>query len=122
MSTATPNRPPASSGDASPDVAGNAGIAMFASAFYLVSRLMLPPLVLSHISLMEYGLWSACFVLIMYIGLSDVGFSNVYVRFTARYHARGDIPAINRLLSTGMITLTGMALLVLLGLWLALLV
>ena len=105
---------------AAPDVAGNAGYSMFASAYYLVTRLALPPLVLAHISLVEYGLWSACFVLIMYIGLADSGFANVYVRFTALYHARGEDAAISRLLSTGVFTLAPLALLVLGGLWLLL--
>lgn len=103
-----------------PDVAGNAGIAMFANVFYLSSRLLLPPLVLAHLSLAEYGLWSACFILIMYIGLTDVGFSSVYVRLTAHYHALGDTAAINRLLSTGVFSLSLLSLGVLLGLWLCL--
>lgn len=103
-----------------PDVAGNASYAMFAKVFYLTSRLLVPPLVLAHISLAEYGLWSACFVLIMYIGLTDVGFSSVYVRFVARFHAQGDLNSINRLLSTGVLTLSLMAVLVWLGLWLLL--
>ena len=102
------------------DAAGNAGVAMFAKALYLATRLCVPPLVLAHITLAEYGLWTACFVLIMYVGLTDVGFSNVYVRFTARYHAEGDVEAINRLLSTGVIMLSAMALPVLAGVWLAL--
>jgi O-antigen/teichoic acid export membrane protein len=102
------------------DVAGNASAAMFGKALYLVTRLGVPPLVLAHISLAEYGLWTACFVLIMYVGLTDVGFSNVYVRFTARYHAARDVDSINRLLSTGIITLSGMAMAVLAGIWLAL--
>lgn len=105
---------------APPDVAGNAGFAMAANAFYLLTRLLLPPLVLSHVSLADYGLWSACFILIMYIGLTDVGFSSVYVRFVARFHAQGDTAAINRLLSTGVLTLLLMAVCVLTGLWLAL--
>jgi len=102
------------------DAAGNAGIAMFAKALYLATRLCVPPLVLAHITLAEYGLWTACFVLIMYVGLTDIGFSSVYVRFTARYHAEGDVAGINRLLSTGVILLSGMALIVLAGVWLAL--
>lgn len=102
------------------DVAGNAGIAMFAKALYLVTRLCIPPLVLAHISLGEYGLWTACFILIMYVGLTDVGFSNVYVRFTARFHAEGNVNGINRLLSTGVILLSGMALVVFVCVWLAL--
>ena len=109
-----------SSNAVQPDVAGNASFAMFAKAFYLVSRLCLPPLVLSHISLADYGLWSASFILIMYIGLTDVGFSNVYVRYTARYHAQGDTHSINRLLSTGIITLSALSVLVLGALCLAL--
>ena len=93
---------------------------MFANVFYLASRLLLPPLVLSHLSLADYGLWSACFILIMYIGLTDAGFSNVYVRFVAGFHAKGDFAAINRLLSTGVITLSLMAVCVLFVLWFAL--
>ena len=102
------------------DTAGNASIAMFAKALYLLTRLCVPPLVLAHITLAEYGLWTACFVLIMYVGLTDVGFSNVYVRFSARYHAEGDVDGVNRLLSTGVIMLSGMALLVLAGVWFSL--
>lgn len=103
-----------------PNLAANAGFAMSAKAVYLVSRLLLAPLMLAHISLVEYGLWSAAFVLIMYIGLSDAGFSNVYVRFVARYHASGDTAAINRLVSTGIFTMLPVAVLVWLALWLAL--
>lgn len=112
--------PPAQTTIAPADVASNAGFAMFASAFYLVSRLMLPPLVLSHLSLAEYGLWSACFILVMYIGLTDVGFSSVYVRFSAHYHALGDTAAINRLASTGVVSLAVLTLCLLCGLWLLL--
>lgn len=114
MSSGTQTAAPAA------DAAGNAGIAMFAKALYLATRLCVPPLVLAHISLAEYGLWTACFVLIMYVGLTDVGFSNVYVRYTARFHAAGDLDSINRLLSTGILMLSGMALLVLAGVWTAL--
>ena len=99
------------------DPAGNASIAMIAKAFYLVTRLCIPPLVLSYISLSEYGLWTACFILIMYVGLTDVGFSSVYVRFTARYHAEDNIDGINRLLSTGVTMLTCMALVIILVVW-----
>lgn len=103
-----------------PDVAGNAGFAMLSRVLYLASRLVVPPLVLAHLTLAEYGLWSAAFVLIMYIGLTDVGFSTVYVRYVARFHARNDVEAINRLLSTGVFTLVPLSVLVLLGLWAAL--
>lgn len=114
------NNPPADTPSPPPGVAANAGFAMFAKVFYLMTRLLLPPLVLSHVPLTEYGLWSACFVLIMYIGLTDVGFSNVYVRFVARFHAQGDTAGISRLVSTGIFTLSLMASLAWIGLWLLL--
>jgi len=100
-----------------PDIASNASISMFANMFYLVSRLILPPMILAHVSLAEYGLWSACCVLLMYIGLTDAGFSNVYVRYTARYHAQGDTDSINKLLSTGVLTLSAVALVLLCAIW-----
>jgi len=102
------------------DAAGNATIAMLSKALYLVTRLCIPPMVLAHVSLAEYGLWTACFVLIMYVGLTDAGFSNVYVRFTARFATEGNVNGINRLLSTGVILLSGLALVVLAAVWLAL--
>lgn len=105
---------------APPDVAANATIAMLASVFYMATRLLVPPLVLAHLTLAQYGLWSACFVLIMYIGLTDAGFSSVYVRLTAVFHAAGDLHSLNRLLSTGVLSLTVLSSGVLLLLWLAL--
>ncbi len=112
--------PAAAAVTATPDVAGNASIAMFAKALYLVTRLLVPPMVLAHVALAEYGLWSACFVLIMYIGITDVGFSNVYVRFVACYHALGDTVSINRLVSTGVITLSVLACIAWCAVWLCL--
>lgn len=85
---------------------------------YLLTRLAIPPLVLSHVDLHTYWLWSTCFILVSYIGMSASGFSAVYVRYVAHYHARNDTNAIARLLSTGILTMGGLALLMLCGLWL----
>ena len=92
---------------------GDAGFAMAAKLFYLVTRLCLPPLVLAHVSLAEYGLWAACFVIVGYIGLADLGLSSVYVRYVARLHAQGDTAGISRTLSTGMIGIGAVACVVL---------
>jgi O-antigen/teichoic acid export membrane protein len=88
---------------------GDAGFTMAAKLFYLVTRLCLPPLVLANISLAEYGLWAACFVIIGYVGLADLGLSSVYVRYVARLHAQGDTGGISRTLSTGMISIGAIA-------------
>ncbi len=84
---------------------GDASFAMFARVLYLATRLALPPMILARVSLSEYGLWAACFVLVAYVALADMGLSSVYVRFVARLHGRGDIDGIGRLLSTGIVSM-----------------
>ena len=84
-------------------IAGDAGFSMMAKLLYLLTRVGVPPMVLAHVSLTEYGLWAACFVLVGYVAFADLGFSSVYVRSAARLHAGGDIAGIGRLLSTGII-------------------
>lgn len=79
----------------------DASFAMMANLIYLVTRLVLPPLILAHISLAEYGLWAACFILLGYIGLADFGFSATYLNSAAKMHAAHDTAGIGALLSTG---------------------
>lgn len=88
--------------------------------FYLATRLFLPPLILGHVTLEEYGIWASCFIVIGYLGMSAFGVSNVYIRYTAEYNARGETGKLNQLISTGLavtITLSGA---MLIGLWFAL--
>jgi O-antigen/teichoic acid export membrane protein len=82
-------------------LAGDAAFSMMAKILYLVSRLGLPPIVLAYVSLVEYGLWAACFIVVGYIGLADLGMSSVYVRRAASLWAARDIAGVGRLLSTG---------------------
>jgi len=101
--TAAVHRPVAA--PQNPRLVGDAGFAMGAKLIYLVTRLGMPPLILAHVALADYGLWAACFVLIGYIGLADLGLSSVYVRYVARLHAQGDTAGISRTLSTGMLSI-----------------
>lgn len=70
---------------------------------YLVSRFFIPPFVLARVGLEAYGLWSAAFVLVSYLGISTFGISNVYVKYVAGYVASEDYRRANALLSTGLI-------------------
>jgi O-antigen/teichoic acid export membrane protein len=70
---------------------------------YLASRFFIPPFVLAHVGLEAYGLWSAAFVLVSYLGISTFGISNVYVKYVAGYVASDDYRRANALLSTGLI-------------------
>jgi len=81
---------------------GNAVAGMAATGIYLVSRLLLTPLVLSFITLAEFGLWSMCFVILSYTSMGAFGVNTTYIRYTAHFHAQGQDTEIGRLLSTGM--------------------
>ena len=57
---------------------------------------------LAHVTLEAYGLWSAAFIMVSYVGLSTMGISTVYIKFVAEYCARRDYLKANQLLSTGL--------------------
>src|SRR5262245_14478912 len=79
----------------------NFTVHLVARVFYMLTRFFLPPLTMSYVSLEEYGIWAACFILIGYLGMSSFGITSVYERYVARYQALNEIAKINRLLSTG---------------------
>ncbi|MDC8772984.1 oligosaccharide flippase family protein [Paucibacter sp. hw8] len=125
MKTATPSAPsapaePLSAAEPQASSIGDMCFGMGAKLLYAATRVALPPLALQHMGLADYGLWSTCFVLVSYIGMCASGFSLIYLRQTALHHQRGDLAAIGRLLSTGMLAMGSLALLLLLGLYLAL--
>lgn len=95
----------------------NASVYLAAKVFYMFTRFFLPPLTLSYVTLEEYGIWAACFILIGYLGMSAFGVSNVYVRYIAEYHARKEIDNINRLLSTGLTVIAALSVALLAALW-----
>lgn len=69
---------------------------------YLLSRFFIPPFVLGHVTLEAYGLWSAAFIVVAYVGLSTMGISNVYIKYVAEHAARREYDKANQLLSTGL--------------------
>ncbi len=98
---------------------GGALVLMLGNVCYLLTRVALPPIVLRHVGLEEYGLWALAFVLIGYLGMGAFGVSNVYIRYVAAYRARGDMDAINRLLTTGLAFTSSVAVVLLAVIWLA---
>jgi O-antigen/teichoic acid export membrane protein len=101
-------------------VARNASFNFGAKGFSMLSRLMMPPIILSYVSLEEYGIWAACFILIVYLGMSTFGVSNVYVTYIAQYHAKQEFAKINHLLSTGLTVVLAVSFSLLTLLWLGL--
>lgn len=117
MSTEGQSEDPSASKDL---VSRNIVSSLGAKGVYLVSRIFLPPLILSQLSLEEYGVWATCFILIGYLGMGAFGVSSVYVRYTASFAARKDFTSINRMVSTGVVVVTAVNLLILVGVWFAL--
>lgn len=89
----------------------NAMAGMAATAVYFLSRIALTPIILTYISLADFGLWSICFVILSYAAVGAVGINNAYIKFTAHLHAEGDIRGISTIVSTGMVFMVGFALL-----------
>jgi O-antigen/teichoic acid export membrane protein len=80
----------------------NFSLEFAARIYYLATRFLLTPITLSYVTLEEYGIWAACFILISYMGMSSMGIANVYIRYVAEYNARNEQEKINRLISTGL--------------------
>ncbi len=81
----------------------NFSLGFIARIYYLATRFLLTPVTLAYVSLEEYGVWAACFILISYMGMSSMGIANIYVRYVAQYHAKGEQQKINSLVSTGLL-------------------
>lgn len=98
-------------------ISKNLFISVLSKVFHLVTRLFIPPLALSFISLEEYGIWAICFILIGYLSLGAFGVSNVYIRYVAEYHANDETEKINALVSTGIILVVLITLILLAIFW-----
>lgn len=84
----------------------NFSLEFAARIYYLATRFILTPITLSYVTLEEYGIWAACFILISYMGMSSMGIANVYIRYVAQYNAKNEQEKINRLISTGLMLTT----------------
>jgi len=95
----------------------NAVAGMLSTVVYMLSRLMLTPVILNYLSLSEFGLWSLCFIILSYAGMGGFGVNSTYIRFAARYLAEGKEAEISKLLSTGVIYMFSFCVLFFLGLY-----
>ena len=85
--------------------AGDMLFGMGSKLLYATTRVALPPLALAHMGLDDYGLWSTCFVLVSYVGMTASGFSLVYLRRAAELLQQGNLAGLGALLSTGMLSM-----------------
>jgi len=97
--------------------ARNSIYSIIANTWYLMSRFLLTPFILHYLPLAEYGLWTLCFVIISFLALTSIGLEGTYIKYVAEFHARKETGRINRLLSTGLLLTSGLAVCVLVSMW-----
>jgi O-antigen/teichoic acid export membrane protein len=76
------------------------------------------PFLLAHIGLEAYGIWTTIFILVMYVGLTTLGISNVYIKYVAEFHARREYDKANALISTGLAVTIPLCAVVFAAIWL----
>lgn len=97
----------------------NAITQTFGRLLYLITRVFLPPLILHYVSLDEYGLWAACFVVIGYITMGAFGISNVYIRYVSEFTVNQEQEQIGGLISTGLAMSLAFSVIAMTVVWLA---
>jgi O-antigen/teichoic acid export membrane protein len=80
----------------------NVTATMAARVGYMITRIGIPPFVLAHMGLQAWGIWSTAFLLVQYLGISNSGLSQIYIKYIAEYDAKEEYQKANVLLSTGL--------------------
>ncbi len=109
MSSAAP-APPAAPLPPSAAAAGTALArnALWNGGSYLVHALvllLLSPLVVDLLGPEAFGIWVLINALTGYLGIADFGIRPAIVHYVARHHARGEPEAVNRYVSSALVTL-----------------
>ena len=79
-------------------------------AVNLAMGIVLMPFTVRHLGTSQYGLWMLVASLTSYFQLLDLGYGSGLVRHIADADARGDVPRVNRLLSTFAVVYAGLGL------------
>ena len=81
-------------------VARNVSTRYLAIAVEMVVGLIVLPFNVAHLGMAAYGLWMLTASLTAYFSVLDLGYSGALVKFVAQYRAKGDVSALNEILST----------------------
>lgn len=85
----------------------NVGSSWFALGVNIVVGILLSPYILHHLGDDAFGLWVLIFSITGYYGLFDLGIRSSIVRYVATYSATRDHEELNRLLSTALVSYSG---------------
>jgi O-antigen/teichoic acid export membrane protein len=79
--------------------------ALFNSAGYILGvayLFFLIPMILAHLGMEQFGLWSLILALTGYLGLADAGMGSSFVRYIAEYVAVADHTRVNKVVHLGL--------------------
>ncbi len=82
-------------------------------AVSVLYMLFLVPIVVGHVGIEQYGLWSLVLALTGYVGLMDLGIGTSFVPYIARYISLKAYNDVNKVIQHGMLYYAGLSLLVL---------
>jgi O-antigen/teichoic acid export membrane protein len=85
----------------------NVGSSWFALGVNVAVGFFLSPYIIHHLGDDAFGLWVLIFSITGYYGLFDLGIRSSIVRYVATYSARHDHTELNRLISTAIVTYSG---------------
>jgi O-antigen/teichoic acid export membrane protein len=71
--------------------------------------LIVLPMNVSYLGPAAYGLWMLAWSVTSYFTMLDLGYQNGLIKYVAQYRAKGDTRALNEMLSTMFVVLTGLA-------------
>ncbi|MCZ2147208.1 MAG: lipopolysaccharide biosynthesis protein [Bryobacterales bacterium] len=94
----------------------NTAFGFAASAVQVATRLVMLPVVIHHIGLDGYGIWSIVMATVGYMRFGSAGLRSAFQKYVAQAHVDGGIDTASKLLSTGAFTMSLISLLALLPL------
>lgn len=87
-------------------VGKNTAYGIIASAFQVGTRLVTVPIVIYHLGLGGYGIWSIIMTAAIYLRFGSAGVKSAFQKYVAEATGDGDYQRASELLSTGTVTMT----------------
>jgi O-antigen/teichoic acid export membrane protein len=98
-----------SRGDSTRTIGRNTIFGIVASLVQMGTRLITVPIVIGHLGLDGYGIWSIIMTTAAYMRFGSVGIKSAFQKYVAEATGSGDFERANRLLSTGTAVLLGLS-------------
>ena len=105
MSAPNTSKAPSSDSQLAATIGKSAIFGMVSSAAQIGTRLVTVPVVIHHLGLGGYGIWSIIIVTAAYMRFGSAGIKSAFQKYVAEATGTGDFSTTNKLLSTGSISM-----------------